>query len=58
MLGKDREESIDGEWRTIKEAIIAAARKKLGVKKMEKKKPWMKKEILRMMKDRRRYKQA
>ncbi|XKL68383.1 hypothetical protein PGB90_003874 [Kerria lacca] len=58
MLGEEREKSIDGEWGTIKEAIIAAARKKLGVKKMEKKKPWMKEEILRMMEERRRYKQA
>ncbi|XKL62464.1 hypothetical protein PGB90_002297 [Kerria lacca] len=41
----------------IKEAIIAAARKKLGVKKMENKKSWMKEEILRMMEERRRYKQ-
>ncbi|XKL59478.1 hypothetical protein PGB90_000494 [Kerria lacca] len=58
ILAKEREESIDGEWGAIKEAIIAAARKKLGVKKMEKKKPWMKEEILRMIEERRRYKQA
>ncbi len=53
-----KENSIEGEWKVLKESIIQAAKSKIGVEKRKRKKPWMKEEILQLMEERRKYKQA
>ncbi|XKL61540.1 hypothetical protein PGB90_008597 [Kerria lacca] len=48
--------SIKEEWKKIKQAISTAARNKIGIRKVNKKKSWMQEKVLELMEERRKYK--
>ena len=56
---KREDDDIEGNWRTVKEAVLESAKSEIGYKKgITAKKPWVSEEMIKKMGERRRWKNA